>query len=101
MLFRRQALADDKELGISPQLEDEATEKRNQENPAPLSALPVPKKLLKPKGSGLTRSSRLQLGKKGSENMGTGGVGAVRGRRGPFRPLNGLASRKDDKPLKV
>lgn len=101
------------DIGISPQLEGAeppptptvtaaaASRRRGQENPS--SSLPMSKKMLaKPKmrGSGLAvgagRASKLR-----EENamVAMGKVGVAPSRRGPFRPLNGLASRQEDDKL--
>ena len=79
------AVADEKTLGnmgMSPQLDGD------KEN----ASLPVVKK------SGLQRPSKIRGGRRGEENVNKVGVAAVRGRRGPFRPLNGLASRQVEAP---
>lgn len=69
-------------MGMSPQLDGD------KEN----AFLPVVKRVVH--GSGLQRPSKVRGGKRGEENASKVGVAAVRGRRGPFRPLNGLASRQ-------
>ena len=91
------------DIGISPQLEGAeppppaataaASKRRGQEN---LSSLPMSKKML-------TKPKIRAVGRVSKENaVVTGKVGVAPSRRGPFRPLNGLASRQEeDKLLKV
>lgn len=77
------------QIGISPQLEDKVpvgSRSRNQEN----SYLPFPKKLLKPGMHSMAGVGRPR-----------GKGAALPGKRGPFRALNGLSSRRQEEDKKV